>query len=67
MASSLETALEPAIDSKQRKADRKINDFSLGFSIRTWSEKGFPNQPKWSPSWSKIDSRRELEEKTGKV
>ena len=25
------------------------------------------NQPKWSPRWSKIDPRRELKEKTGKV
>ena len=41
--------------------------FLIGHWIRRWREKGYQNQPKWRPRWSKIDPRRERKEKTRKV
>ena len=50
---------------KIKQTTWKTNVFLLGFSIRKWSEKGSQNQLKLRPTWSKIDSRSELKEKTG--
>ena len=52
---------------RKKKLMQKIVDFLIGLGSKKSQKKGAKTTPKWSPRWSKIEPRKELKRKLGKV
>ena len=65
--SQLGNLLESKIEPNSKKHDAKIVDFLIGLRSRKSKKKEPKTIPKWSPRWSKIEPRRKVKRKMGKV